>query len=282
MTRWAIGDIQGCYDEFMSLVTRIDSKGDPRSVAKLWLVGDLINRGPKSLEVLEWVMKHQDRCRVVLGNHDLNFLAIASQTRQPRSDDTLTELLHAKSRNRYVDWIRQQQLAHFEDGILMVHAGVPLHWDVSLTLANAAEVEYRLQSWDWVSCVESMYGNEPSRWNTELKGTERRRFTVNALTRMRFCSLDGTLEFKSKEAVARAPDGCLPWFALPDRRCAKTPIVFGHWSTLGLVNSAHIMALDTGCVWGGSLTAMNLDTRELIQEPSRQASIAARTRVASS
>lgn len=282
MSRWAIGDIQGCFDELISLVNRIDSLEAPNSVAQLWLVGDLINRGPKSLEVLDWVIAQAQRCRVVLGNHDLNFLAVAAGVRQPKADDTLTALLKSKQRNQYVDWIRHQHLAHFDEGVLMVHAGVPWPWDPAITLAHAAEVEYRLQSWDWARCIASMYGNEPLRWTSSLKGVERRRFTVNALTRMRFCSLDGTLEFKSKEGAGKAPSGYYPWFALPDRRCAKTAIVFGHWSTLGLINTSQVMALDTGCVWGGALTAMNLDTREVIQEPSKQVSIASRTRAASS
>lgn len=282
MTRWAIGDVQGCFDEFISLVDKIDAISPKASIAELWLVGDLINRGPKSLQVLDWVISNQDRCRVVLGNHDLNFLAVAAGIRQPKADDTLQPLLQAKKKDQYVDWIRHQHLAHFDEGVLMVHAGVPMCWDVAITLANAAEVEYRLQSWDWTRWIESMYGNEPARWSPSLKGIDRRRFTVNALTRMRFCSLDGALEFKSKEGAGGAPNGYFPWFALPERRCAKTSIVFGHWSTLGLLNTTYIMALDTGCVWGGSLTAINLDSRELIQEPSQQASIAVRTRAASS
>ena len=282
MSRWAIGDIQGCFDEFISLVSRIDGLEKTDTTPQLWLVGDLINRGPKSLEVLEWVIEHQSRCRVVLGNHDLNFLAIAAGLRHPKAYDTLGTLIASKKREDYVDWIRHQDLVHFDDGILMVHAGVPAPWDVAVTIAHAAEVEYRLQSWDWDRWIKLMYGDEPTKWSPELKGTERRRFTVNALTRMRFCSLDGALEFKSKEAAGKAPAGCYPWFSLPDRRCSNQAIVFGHWSTLGLMNTSTVMAIDTGCVWGGALSAINLDTREVLQEPSRQASIASRTRAASS
>lgn len=271
--RWAIGDIQGCFDEFLALVERIDARALAQGHAEkpaLWLVGDLVNRGPKSLEVLRWVMAHQSRCRVVLGNHDLNFLAVAAGFRRLKPEDTLQPILDASERKAIISWLRHQQLAHFEDGVLMVHAGVLPQWTVAMTLAYAAELEYRLQSRSWKAFLGTMYGNEPAQWRADLKGTDRRRLAINALTRLRFCSPAGTMDFLSKEGAANAPSGFLPWFALPDRRSQDVSVVFGHWSTLGLINGAQVMALDTGCVWGGALTAVHLHSRELIQEPSRQ------------
>ena len=271
---WAIGDIQGCFDEFIELVDRIDTHAAEQGISekpKLWLVGDLINRGPKSLETIEWLMKHDERCRIVLGNHDLNFLAVAAGIRKSKADDTLDALLHSPHRKRLVNWVRHQQLAHFEDGILMVHAGVLPQWDVAMTLAYAAELEYRLQSADWKDFIAQMYGNEPAQWRADLKGADRRRVSVNALTRLRFCSVSGVMEFNTKESAGHAPSGFLPWFALPERRTREQTLVFGHWSTLGLMNSPKVIALDTGCVWGGTLSAVNLQSRELLQIPSRQA-----------
>jgi len=271
--RWAIGDIQGCFDEFQALVERIDAQARAqghRETPTLWLVGDLVNRGPKSLEVLRWVITHERRCRVVLGNHDLNFLAVAAGVRRLKPEDTLQPILDAPERKAMINWVRHQQLAHYEDGVLMVHAGVLPQWTVAITLACAAEVEYRLQSRQWKEFLATMYGNDPATWRADLKGPERRRLAVNALTRLRFCSPLGTMEFLSKEAAANAPSGYSPWFALPDRQTRDHSIVFGHWSTLGLINTAQVMALDTGCVWGGALSAVNLQTRELLQEPSQQ------------
>lgn len=271
---WAIGDIQGCFDEFIALVDRIDTHAAEQGIGekpKLWLVGDLINRGPKSLETIEWLMKHEDRCRIVLGNHDLNFLAVAAGIRKSKADDTLDALLHSPHRKRLVNWVRHQHLAHFEDGILMVHAGVLPQWDVAMTLAYAAELEYRLQSADWKDFIAQMYGNEPAQWRADLKGADRRRVSVNALTRLRFCSVSGVMEFNTKESAGHAPSGFLPWFALPERRTREQTLVFGHWSTLGLMNSPKVIALDTGCVWGGALSAVNLHSRELLQVSSRQA-----------
>lgn len=271
--RWAIGDIQGCFNEFQALVERIDALAraqGQREVPTLWLVGDLVNRGPKSLEVLRWVITHERRCRVVLGNHDLNFLAVAAGLRRLKPEDTLQPILHAPERKAMISWVRHQQLAHYEDGVLMVHAGVLPQWTVAMTLAYAAEVEYRLQSRQWKDFLATMYGNEPATWRADLKGPERRRLSVNALTRLRFCSPSGTMEFFSKEGAAHAPSGYLPWFSLPERQTRDQSVVFGHWSTLGLINAAQVMALDTGCVWGGALSAVNLQTRELLQEPSQQ------------
>lgn len=268
---WAIGDIQGCFDEFIELVERIDVHASDQGFIEkpqLWLVGDMINRGPKSLETIEWLMKHDNRCRIVLGNHDLNFLAVAAGIRKSKTDDTLDALLQSPHLKRLLNWVRNQQLAHYEDGFLMVHAGVLPQWDVAMTLAYAAELEYRLQSANWKDFLSQMYGNEPAQWRPDLKGGDRRRVSVNALTRLRFCSPAGGMEFNTKETAGNAPSGFLPWFAHPERRTREVTLVFGHWSTLGLMNSTRVIALDTGCVWGGALSAVNLQSRELIQVPS--------------
>jgi len=275
LNAWAIGDIQGCFDEFIQLVELIDANAAGQGADGkpcLWLVGDLVNRGPKSLETIEWLMKHHQRCRIVLGNHDLNFLAVAAGVRKTKDDDTLDRLLGSSDKKRFVSWLRHQQLAHFEDGVLMVHAGVLPQWDVAMTLCYAAEIEYRLQSADWKEFLAQMYGNEPTQWKPELRGTERRRVSVNALTRLRFCSATGAMEFNTKESAGNAPAGYLPWFALPERRTREQTVVFGHWSTLGLVNNPRVIGLDTGCVWGGSLTAVNLDNRQLLQVASKRSS----------
>lgn len=273
LNAWAIGDIQGCFDEFIELVGLIDAHAANEGYTDhpmLWLVGDLINRGPKSLETIAWLMKYERRCRIVLGNHDLNFLAVAAGIRNPKSDDTLDALIQSSNRKDVVAWVRQQQLAHYESGILMVHAGVLPQWDVAMTLAYAAEIEYRLQSRNWKDFLRQMYGNEPNQWRADLKGVLRRRVSVNALTRLRFCNNEGVMDFNTKEAMKNAPPGFLPWFALTERRTRNDTIVFGHWSTLGLMNTSRVVALDTGCVWGGSLSAVNLSSRQLLQVSSRQ------------
>lgn len=273
LNAWAIGDIQGCFDEFIELVGLIDAHAANEGYTDrpmLWLVGDLINRGPKSLETIAWLMKYERRCRIVLGNHDLNFLAVAAGIRNPKSDDTLDALIQSSNRKDVVAWVRQQQLAHYESGILMVHAGVLPQWDVAMTLAYAAEIEYRLQSRNWKDFLRQMYGNEPNQWRADLKGVLRRRVSVNALTRLRFCNNEGVMDFNTKEAMKNAPPGFLPWFALTERRTRNDTVVFGHWSTLGLMNTSRVVALDTGCVWGGSLSAVNLASRQLLQVSSRQ------------
>lgn len=262
MTTYAIGDLQGCHDQFSALLARIEAIAPD---ARLIIVGDIVNRGPKSLQTLRRV--REIGARIVLGNHDLNLLAVAAGLRTPHRSDTMDDILAAEDRDELLTWLRHQPLALYEHGHLLVHAGVLPQWNVEQTLALAQEVESALQGDDWIDFLQKMYGNEPARWHDELQGTNRLRCIVNALTRIRYCTADGAMDFKSKEGSieASAADGLMPWFSLPSRQTADTPVVFGHWSTLGLIVLPKLVALDTGCIWGGQLTAVNLETHTIVQ-----------------
>ena len=258
---WAIGDVQGCLDGLQALLAQLPPD------ARLLFVGDLVNRGPQSLEALRFVRALGDRAVALLGNHDLHLLASAAGIRPLHDDDTLAPILAAPDRDELLDWLRARPLAHHEAGALFVHAGVLPPWTVEQALALAAEVEARLRAPDYRDFLATMYGNRPARWDDALAGADRWRFVINALTRMRFCTDDGTLDFKAKEGAGAAPPGHRPWFELPSRRTAGVPMAFGHWSTLGLVDRPDLLALDTGCVWGGALTAARVDggRREVFQ-----------------
>ena len=269
---WAIGDLQGCLSKLLELRARLPDD------AHLWLTGDLVNRGPESLETLRWARRHADQFTTVLGNHDLHLLAVAAGARAPHRSDTFNEILAAPDRDELLDWLRQQPLAHFEDGWLMVHAGVLPQWSVAQILALAREAQTVLAGPDWRAFMHRMYGNPPLRWDDSLIGADRLRVIVNALTRLRFCSADGVMEFDTKDSAAQAPAGFMPWFDVPGRRSADTPVAFGHWSTLGLLQRPKLLALDTGCVWGGWLSAARLVPQpqgparaEVIQVPCPQA-----------
>lgn len=256
---WTIGDLQGCLDPLLALVDQLPAD------APIWLTGDLINRGPRSLDTLRWVIAQGGRITTVLGNHDLHLLSIAAGIRKPHRTDTYDDILAAPDRDQLVDWIRRQPLAHFDHGWLMVHAGVLPQWSVQQTLDLAAEVQQALAGPDWLAFLPLMYGNEPSRWDDDLRGPERLRIVVNALTRMRFVDASGRMEFATKEGMGAAPAGFVPWFDAPGRATADTPIVFGHWSALGLINRPDLVAIDTGCVWGRQLSAIRLSDRQVIQ-----------------
>lgn len=265
-----IGDIQGCCDALDRL---LDVTGFSPSRDHVWLLGDLVNRGPQSLTTLRRIRALEGAANCLLGNHDLHLLAVAEGGRRTRRQDTLDDILGAPDREALLVWLRQQRLAAFDDGWLMVHAGVVPQWDRETTLALAGEVEAVLQGPDCADFLRQMYGDTPIRWRRRLSGTDRLRFIVNALTRLRFCDAEGRLEFATKEGVAGAPPGFMPWFQVPGRKSEGTPIAFGHWSTLGLIDTAELLALDTGCVWGGALTAVRVDggRRETIQVPCAQA-----------
>jgi bis(5'-nucleosyl)-tetraphosphatase (symmetrical) len=254
----AIGDVQGCFDCLGALVAQID--GD-QAAPRLWLTGDLVNRGPQSVETLRWAMANEHRLVTVLGNHDLHLLAVAAGIRPAHRSDTLDAILAAPDRERLLDWLRRRPLAHLEDGRLLVHAGVLPQWDARRTVALAAEVQRVLSGPDWMAFLRVMYGNQPARWDDRLQGADRLRVIVNALTRLRFCTPDGTMEFATKEGAGGAPPGHLPWFEVPGRATADVTVVFGHWSTLGLLDRPGLLALDTGCVWGGALTGVRLGDR---------------------
>lgn len=261
---YLLGDLQGCCDPLERLLQTIDFSP---SRDHLYVLGDLVNRGPDSLGVLRRLRGLGNAVTSLLGNHDLHLLAVAHGVRNPHRSDTLGAILTAPDREDWLDWIRQQRLAVHEQGWLMVHAGVVPQWDAAQTVALAREVEAMLADPDLGEFLPSMYGNEPTRWDDSLQGVPRWRCVVNVLTRLRFCAEDGTMEFATKDGSHGAPEGFMPWFEVPGRRTAGTPVAFGHWSTLGLINRDDLLALDTGCVWGGQLSAVRVDgaTRELIQ-----------------
>ncbi|MBC7994421.1 MAG: symmetrical bis(5'-nucleosyl)-tetraphosphatase [Rhizobacter sp.] len=267
---YLIGDLQGCCDALEQLLAKV---GFSPSRDHAYFLGDLVNRGPASLATLRRLHGLGSAATCLLGNHDLHLLAVAHGVRDAGRSDTLAELLHAPDRHALIDWLRQQRMAHHAHGWLMVHAGVAPQWDLATTLQLAGEVEQRLQGPGLVDFLRVMYGNEPSRWDAGLQGDARLRLAVNVLTRIRFCSADGTLDLKTKEAAGAAPEGFYPWFEVPGRQTAGVPMAFGHWSTLGLVNRPDLLALDTGCVWGGQLTAVRVDSsaREVIQVACEQA-----------
>lgn len=270
----AIGDLQGCFDCFMQLLTQIDAGVDTRcpQPARLWFCGDLVNRGPQSLATLRWAYQHRQRLVTVLGNHDLHLLATYCGVRKPSRSDTLDEILRADDCDQLIDWLRRQPLAYYEANHLLVHAGVPPQWSAEQTVALAGEVQQVLSGPDWREFMATMYGDEPRQWHDRLRGADRLRVIVNALTRMRFCSKKGVMEFATKEGAAQAPAGYLPWFEVPRRQTRDQTVVFGHWSTLGLQVRPKLLALDTGCVWGGALTAIRLSDRAQFQVGCPQAS----------
>lgn len=258
MTTWAIGDLQGCHRTFMALLNRIDfTPGRDR----LWLAGDLINRGPDSLGVLRWCYEHQQDIEVVLGNHDLHFLAVAYGAMPFRKEkDTFGDILAAPDCDRLTDWLRRQPLMQADEGWIMTHAGIYPGWDLGEALALAGEVEDVLRSDDISQYFKHMYGNSPERWEPSLEGHGRTRFIVNAFTRMRVCSADGTLDLRYKKGWKNIPKGFRPWFEAVGRKPLPCPVLFGHWASLeGDTRREDVVALDTGCVWGGRLTACRLE-----------------------
>ena len=255
MAIYLIGDVQGCDEALGRLLDTLDFSP---SRDTLYLLGDLVNRGPASLAVLRRLMALEGAAHCLLGNHDLHLLAVAQGVRKPHRSDTLADILHAPDRFGLLHWLRHRSMAIAAHGWLMVHAGVLPQWDATQTLAHAHELETVLRSPDWVDFLHTMYGNEPDAWSDGLDGAERLRVIVNALTRLRFCSADGVMEFQTKEGADGAPPGFMPWFDVPGRRTSGVPVAFGHWSTLGTVQRPDVLPLDTGCVWGGCLTAARI------------------------
>lgn len=267
MAIYAIGDIQGCYYAFQALLQRIQF--NPKS-DKLWLVGDLINRGSGSLEVLRWCYQHQNNIQPVLGNHDLHAIAVAHHVRKPNRSDTLQSILEAPDADELLTWLRHQPLMVSNGDYVMVHAGLLPQWEVNQALAYAKEVETALQSDDYGDFLQHMYGNTPNVWHDDLKGYHRLRVITNVMTRMRVCTSDGVLDFNFKGELADVPKGLTPWFNLPNRASKNQSIIVGHWSALGLHESHNVHALDTGCLWGGKLTAMCLETKQVTQVNSKK------------
>lgn len=257
----AIGDLQGCARPLRQLLRQVQAPaGEP-----VWFCGDLVNRGPDSLEAVRDVMAMGDRAVTVLGNHDLHLLAVAAGVRKVRASDTLKPLLAAPDHREIIDWLRLRPLAHLQGDYLLVHGGLAPQWDALQAVALAHEVEAVLRGPHWGDFMAVMYGNEPDCWDDSLSGDERLRAIVNMLTRIRYLDNEGRLDLCSSESPGKAPAGHFPWFDLPNRRSVNRTVVFGHWSTLGLVNRPDLVGLDTGCVWGGCLSAMRLETRQLFQ-----------------
>ena len=261
---YLVGDVQGCCGALDRLLAKI---GFSPSRDHVFVLGDLVNRGPQSLETLRRLRGFGDSATCLLGNHDLNLLAVAQGVRRPHRGDTIAEILDAPDRDEWLAWLRQRRMAVHEQGWLMVHAGVVPQWDAAQTMALAAEVEALLRSDALAEFLPLMYGDQPARWSESLAGPERWRFVINVLTRARFVAADGTLDLTTKDGADGAPPGFFPWFEVPQRRTQGVPIAFGHWATLGLVNRPDLLALDTGCVWGRQLSAMRIDggRRELVQ-----------------
>ncbi len=264
MATYAIGDLQGCFRTFTHLLETI---GFNVGRDRLWLVGDLINRGPDSLAVLRWAMQHEKSLEVVLGNHDLHTLAVAEGFVEAHRNDTLKPLLDAPDARALLDWLRTRHMAYAEDDYLMVHAGVLPQWSPAQALACAREVEAVLRGDGYREFLAHMYGNQPNHWSDDLHGMSRLRVITNALTRLRVCTPEGGMDFRFKGELADIPPGLIPWFDLPGRKSVDRTLVFGHWSALGLQVRDNLIALDTGCLWGGALTAIRLEDRRVFQVP---------------
>ncbi|WP_291014276.1 symmetrical bis(5'-nucleosyl)-tetraphosphatase [Hydrogenophaga sp.] len=255
MALYLIGDVQGCNAALGQLLDKLAFSPSRDTV---FLLGDLVNRGPDSLGVLRRVIALNGAAQVLLGNHDLHLLATANGVRKPHRNDTVDDILDAPDCDSLLTWLRHQPMALQAQGWLMVHAGVLPAWDVAQTLTLAGELQTVLRGPDWLDFLHHLYGNQPDRWRDDLTGFDRLRVIVNALTRLRFCTAEGVMEFDTKDSANAAPAGFMPWFDAPGRRTVDTPVAFGHWSTLGRVERADVLPLDTGCVWGGCLTAARL------------------------
>jgi bis(5'-nucleosyl)-tetraphosphatase (symmetrical) len=255
MALYMIGDVQGCHIALQQLLEKLDFSPS-RDTA--YLLGDLVNRGPDSLGVLRWAMAAGTSARCILGNHDLHLLGVAQGVRKPGRQDTLDEVLGARDAPALLHWLRQQPLARLEHGWLMVHAGVLPQWSIEKTMALSEELSSAIAGFEHENFFQAMYGNQPDQWDETLHGHDRLRVVLNALTRLRFCTAEGRMEFDSKDDLGSQPPGYMPWFDVPGRLTAQHPVAFGHWSTLQGLQRPHLLALDTGCVWGGCLTAARL------------------------
>jgi len=256
MAMYLIGDVQGCDTALQHLLDHIQFSP---SRDTLYFLGDLVNRGPDNLGVLRRLQRYGDSAKCLLGNHDLHLLALHLGHGRLKPGDTVGDILLAPDRLVLMDWLRMQSLAMYEESVLMVHAGVLPAWSTAQTLALAGEVQTVLRSNHWTEFMAHMYGNQPDRWQDDLSGFDRLRVIVNALTRLRFCTPQGHMEFAHHRDAAQAPSGYMPWFDVPGRQTQNTAIAFGHWSSLAPLNRNDVIELDTGCVWGGCLSALEID-----------------------
>lgn len=254
---YAIGDVQGCAPSLKTLVKKL-----PKN-SKMIFLGDLVNRGPDSLGALRQLKSLQEagRAECILGNHDLHLLAIDAGLRKPKGLDTIGPILSAPDRKELIQWIRNRPMALSNGNVLTVHAGVLPQWDLQQTIECAHEVEKTLRGKSYKEFLANMYGNTPNKWSNKLRGYERLRVITNALTRMRFCTPTGQMEFESKEGLEQGPKGYIPWFTVPSRKTRDVLTYFGHWSTLGLLRQHNVIGLDTGCVWGGKLSALEISNK---------------------
>jgi len=267
---YAIGDVQGCFNELKTLLTELHFRPNHD---QLWFAGDLVNRGPRSLDVLRFVRDLGDQAIAVLGNHDLHLLAVAAGKRRLRRKDTIEEILRAPDRDQLLAWLRARPLLHHDAGLgfTVIHAGLPPQWDVATAQRCAREVESVLHNPDYASLLDQMFGDQPDRWSERLTGFARLRFTINCLTRLRYCDRDGVLNLAENGSPGTQGPSLMPWFEVPSRRSRGERIIFGHWATLQLhqtLDPRHeVYHLETGCTWGGHLTAMRLDSLRYVSVP---------------
>lgn len=256
MAIYAIGDIQGCFAELQRLLDKI---GFDPAADRLWFTGDLVNRGPRSLETLRLIRSLGDAAVAVLGNHDLHLLAVAHGVSKTKHRDTFADVLDAPDRDALVDWLRRRPLLHRDGAFYLIHAGLPPQWSAEDAERHAKEVESCLRGDDFIKLFRQMYGDQPDLWSETLQGWSRLRFITNCFTRIRYCDRQGRTDFRQKGAPGTQPPHLMPWFKVPGRKSAGVEIVFGHWSTLGFYADDGVYGLDTGCLWGGELTALRLD-----------------------
>lgn len=262
MATYAIGDVQGCYDALRRLLDIVQFEAQRDA---LWLVGDLVNRGPQSLQTLRFIQQLGDSAVCVLGNHDLHLLVAAAGHARIHPSDTFQDILGAPDRDELLHWLRQQKLMHIGNGYAMVHAGLLPQWSIAQAAGLAREVESALKHKDFDALLATMYGNEPRQWYDDLAGDDRLRIIINAMTRMRLCTQQGEMEFRHKLAPVNMPEGYMPWYAVPARANRDTTVLFGHWAALGVLFDYNVIGLDSGCVWGRKLTALRLEDRRTFQ-----------------
>ncbi|MCK9619594.1 MAG: symmetrical bis(5'-nucleosyl)-tetraphosphatase [Methylobacter sp.] len=255
MSIYAIGDIQGCFDELLQLLDTISFN---EHTDQLWFAGDLVNRGPKSLETLRFIKSLGDSAVTVLGNHDLHLLAASCAPKIAHKKDSLLPILEAPDSDELIDWLRHRPLFHFNEDFCLIHAGLPPQWDFKKTKKMALLAEQALQGPKYEAFLKQMYGNKPNIWSSDLKRVDKLRFIINCFTRMRYCDVNGRLDFVHSGPIGSQPKSLMPWFDVPKRKSADMRIIFGHWSALGYYEGPNCYAIDTGCLWGGQLTALKL------------------------